>query len=235
MGFGDLFADIGKFIAGNSGLVSSGLEAAATVAGAAITANANSNAADKALQGQQAQVDAITRGQNQAQRRFDVIQEQTAPAVDYLRQIVNNPTSLTPQQKEDFDRVERTTLRNVNASGLRGSARGTVAAIRDTTNNFLNQAEITNRNRSDTAANTLANQNFDTASDAARTDINAGNAIGAAVGSNGTTQAALTAATGASRGAALGDLASIISTDIKGRDSRFKSPENSDPNKKKAI
>lgn len=202
-------------------LIAAGLVAGATIYASNRAAEANERAAEQAAQAAQARAAAEADANRQAQARFDAIQTQTAPAVSHLRDVIATPEGLTPEQVQQREENRRITTENLARSGLRGSGRATVAAFRDIDSDFTNKAIAANRARADTAANQLAGQNFSAATRAAGIDQDTGASRGRAIetGAFNTGQADI--ANAGLTGQALGDITSILASDLKGRRSRY--------------
>lgn len=195
----------------------------AVVGSAVISSQANDRAAAVAADSRNRELAAIEAGNRAAQERFDQQQAQAAPAVSQLRTIAMTPPgTLTPEQQQGLEDARRSTLRSLNASGLRGSGRATTAVIKSVESDARNRAVATNQARSDAATQQLANQGFAAGTNAANVDSRTGTAVGAAERQAGTTAANLQTAQGAIQGQALADVASIIAGGQKARASRFR-------------
>lgn len=223
-----------SFVSSNTDVLSSAVQGVAAVAGSAIAANANAEAAEIAAQAAQRQTDAINAANAQAQQRFDTIQSQTAPGVSHLRTTaLTAPEQLTPEQRFQLDQTRQEALNSLNASGLRGSGRATTAVLRNVESGFRNTAIGQNRNRQDTAANVLAGQNFNAATAGANAVIGQGRDVAAIEGDIGQTRANLETANARLTGQALADVGSIIADANKRRESRF--AESSDERERETL
>lgn len=196
-------------------LLSAGLQ----LYGLKINADANKRAAEIATAGQRAQVAAIREGNLVAQERLDAIQEQTAPAAEYLRNVVAvDPNVLTPSQKLALDDVRRESSNRLAVSGLRGAGRATTSALRKVEADFVGNAVDQNRRRADTAAGSLAGQGYSAATRAAAIDADTGRAVGQEFGDSGDTVANMETASGDSQARVLGAIGSIFASDAKERE-----------------
>lgn len=217
---------------------------AAAVGGALIAADANREASDKAAQAarEQAEINrqaaaastaAIREGNSLAQQRFEQARADALPGLEYQRASIANAGKLTPLQAQQLDDVRRTTNNALAVSGLRGSGRAAVAAVRRSEADFTNRAIDDNRRRADAAASGLAQQSFRANEQAASVDAATGRAVGQGYvdGARATGQGALQAglygaesdlATAQARGRAIGDIGTIINDTLKeGRRSNY--------------
>lgn len=189
-----------------------------------VAQDANIEAARLANEGAMANAEAIREGNRRAQERFETLQAQSAPAQSYLRRtMVEAPSTLTPMQKQQLDDLRRDTTATLAANGLRGAGRATVAAVRATESDFRNRAFDSNRARSDRAASQLANQFATASTNAAMLDQDTGKAIGTGMNTAGVNAAGATTANAGLRGQAIGDIASLVRTELKDqeRESRY--------------
>jgi hypothetical protein len=202
--------------------VGAAIGGAASVAGAVISSNANQAAAEKAAAGAQAQADAIKQGNALAQQRFEKVQGDTAGALQYQQETIAGANGLTPQQQAALEDTRRQTNNALAVSGLRGSGRAAVAAVRRTEADFTNNALDQNRRRADQAASSLSGQYFQAGNQAANTDVRSGMAQGQANFQTGMIGAEQGIADATQRGRAIGDIASIINDTAKeGRRSNY--------------
>lgn len=176
---------------------------AALLAGATIySATASSDANKK---GAAIQADAINRSTALANQRFQQVQDQTAPAVAYQKQVIQqgaNP-ALTPAQKIQVDDARRSTIDAMSVSGLRGSGKAVTDAVRRVESGTVANLFDQNQRRADTAASGLSNQFFGAANQMGANDMRAGYTTGQ-IGADVTTADATL------RGRALGDIATIV-------------------------
>ncbi len=219
-----LWSDIGSaivdFVSGDSvsSIIPSVIEAGATIAGTVISSNANKEAARLANQGAEAQAAAVREGNRVAQARYDELMETAAPSQSHLRTIVAaDPYALTPAQQIDMADVNRRVTENLNASGLRGSGRAQAAAFRAIEGDVRGGIIESNLARKDAAARTLSGQYVSAVGDSARLDTSSGRATGTSLRDVGATQAGLETSNAALTGEALGDITSLISSDLKNR------------------
>lgn len=206
---------------GTGGLIS---DVVVPIATTAITANANSKAADKVSQGYQDQAAAIRQGNQQAQQRYEETQALTEPAVQHLtRTVAGNPTTLTPAQKASLDETRLSTSRTLNAGGLRGAGRSQLAVMRGVETGVKNQFQEQNKTDQTNAANQLSGQFFNAAGNEAALDASTGWAEGTAALGAADTEAKSYLANVSTRGQALGDVASYLNNAAKekARESRY--------------
>lgn len=201
--------------------------AAATVIGIPLAYSAyesnqaNYKAAKTTADAAQRQAQAIQAGNEQAQARFDALQTQAAPGITRLQQVAAAPGGLTPLQQQMLADTRRQTQTQISRSGLRGSGRSEVAAERAVEGDFVNKALASNQQRSDTAATALAAPGLSAYGQQAALDASTGRAVGAADLTAGEAQAGAGIANTQVNGRAIGDIASVIASDAKGRDSRY--------------
>ena len=205
-----LWGDIGSIVLG-----------VATIGSAIFSSRANTEAAEAAAEAERARIEAIREGNRLAQERFERIQEETAPARSFLRRTVAGVHGLTPFQMQQLEDLRRRTQQFLAASGLRGAGRSTVAAMRAVESDFVNRALEANRGRADVAASQLARAGFSAARSGAILESSTGRAAGEGALRSGLFGAQAGIANAALRGEALGDIASLISTEAKGRESRY--------------
>lgn len=144
--------------------------AGSAVIGAGVTAYSNSQAADKAsdaaIQGANIQAasnekaraenERLTReGLGESQGRFDKIVEGSEPARNYLRRVIAEPGSLTPEQAQQLTDLRRSTGNQIRTSSIAGSGRTASSLLRRVESDFTNDALQKNKLRADNAANTM--------------------------------------------------------------------------------
>ena len=192
-----------------------------TLIAADMSSKANVKAAQIAADAANRQAEAIAAGNDMAQQRFQTLQDQTAPGVSHLRTVVSAPTGLTPDQIAAQEELRRQSTNQISRSGLRGSGRATTTLIKTVDTDFVNKALAANRGRQDAAAGALATPGLASYGQQAGVDQNTGKAIGAAEMTGGLAAAGAETANAQLQGRALGDIASVIASDIKGRESRY--------------
>ena len=185
-----------------------------------ISSNANERAVDEARRAADARAAATREGNAAAQARYDELMGITAPGVRRLTDIAAAPDQLTTQQVKERDELRRRTTNALATSPLRGSGRATVAAIKDVESDYTARALASNARRADDAATRLADVNFGAVGRSAGLDVASGAASGDAAFDAGIAGAASALASGRLKGQALGDITSIIASDMKGRKSR---------------
>lgn len=198
------------------------ISGAASVTGAVIASNANERASERAAQAAQQQAEEIRRGNTLAQQRFEQNRADAEPGMAYQRQMIGQADQLTDAQRAQLDDVRRVTGNQLALSGLRGSGRAAVAAVRRSETDFVNSAMESNRRRADQAAGSLAQQGFRANELAANTDAATGRAIGQGAMQAGLYDAESGLANAQIRGRAIGDIGTIINDTLKeGRKSNY--------------
>lgn len=210
------FDSITDFFGGGSGLVQAG----AAIANTIIADRANDKAADRAKAAAEEDARLRREANEQAQRRFEEIQRQTAPANSYLRSVYANPNALNPLQRQQLEETRRTVANQLATSGLRGSGRAQVAALRGVESDFINRAVDANLRRADQAAQQQSSQGYNATSQMAGLDAATGRAAGDAALRGGIYQAEGDLATAQTQTRAIADLAGFMASEAKGRRSR---------------
>ena len=220
--FGDVISGIGSFLGSSEG-ASAVIQTAGALGGAAIAADANRDAAEAVAQAEQERAAAIRDASLRADQRYQEQSERAAPGTERLRGIIANPGQLTPEQQRGLEDARRDARASLAASGLRGAGRAVTAALQSVDDNFRSRAIETNIGRADQAARQLSSEDF--AAGRAGTDAMYRGAVG---GADATARGAYAGAGAATtnaglRGQALGDVASIVSDEIKtrGRQGRY--------------
>lgn len=183
------------------------LPAIASIGGAIIGSNANTEAAEIAAAANDRAIAA-------SNARYEDLKRQTQPAQTYLSTVMGQGDQLTPAQLQEMDDLRRQTTNRLATSGLRGSGRATVSALRAVESDYRNKALDANRRRADAAAGTQAGAYYSTFDDQAALDRQGVN--------SGLYSAGATTANASLTGSALGDIASLIASDNKGRASRYR-------------
>jgi hypothetical protein len=209
---------------GDGGWIGPALMAGATLYASNQATQANLQAAQIAAQASARQVDAIREGTALAQQRFDTVQQQAQPAVQQLQRIAaTDPYALSPAQQQEVDDARRQTLNALAVSGLRGSGRATVAAVRKVEDSTRGRLIDQNQQRADTATTGLAGQYFNAVGQAANIDAASGYAAGHGYANQGGIQASALLANANVQGRALGDIAAVTADALKeGRKSYYR-------------
>ena len=192
-----------------------------TLLSAQMSSSANVQAAKIASDAAIRQADEIRRGNEMAQSRFEELRTVAEPGVARLQTIVASPSGLTPEQIAERDELRRQSANTVSRSGLRGSGRATVSAINKVESDYTNKAMAANRQRGDAAAGTLAQSALSSYGSQAGIDQSSGRAAGEALMKTGMFDAGATQANATITGKAMGDIAGVIASDIKGRESKY--------------
>jgi hypothetical protein len=186
------------------------IEAGSSIFGAVSSSKANSKAAKKLAEAEQAKV-ALQK------RIYGDLQKQSAPAVSYFRSMIARPEGLTGEQEDARDESRRMALNDISRTGLWGSGRAVTAALKKVNSDFTNQAIAQNRDDKTRAAGQLSGQYFSAADNLARGGSDAITNAAQAEAGAGLANSGL-------RGQAIGDIAGLISSEIKGRDSAYANP-----------
>jgi len=197
-------------------LIGSAIGAGSSLLGAFMGSKANAQAAQQAEQAYQTGIDQLTTTNNQVQGQLQAGAQQTAPGTSYLRGVVAAPQDLTAAQKLALDDIRRNETNTIRTSALQGSGRTAAALLRDTENRFTLDALDKNRARADTAAGTLANENYGYNIGAANTAADFGKSIASLSTQKGLVPAQETLANGQLWGKALGDVGSAIAKGFGG-------------------
>jgi len=186
---------------------------------------------------------AVKEGVREADVLYGEVREQTQPGVNYLRNVVAAPQTLTPAQRMALDDVRRQMVNSsqVGGSGLRGSGRSFTDAFRTVENDFQLRALDQNRQRADQAALEFARPNFTAAGNQASQHASMGRDVGDAIANQGANLAGATTNAGyldankttANAGnwvSGLGDITSIIRNETKdeARPPKYPSPSSPD-------
>lgn len=102
------------------------------------------------------QLSALEIGNAGAQDAYRAIQFENAPGMSYLRQVVADPESLTPEQRYELERTRDVVGQNIRASGFAGSGRTAAALMRDVEAGVRNSMLASNRATAMQAAGVMA-------------------------------------------------------------------------------
>jgi len=194
------------------------------VYGANQSAAANEKAAMIAADSAKRQTAAIRENNLLSQQRFEQTQKETAPALTYAKTILaSDPHKLTPQQSQQVEEARRDTVRGLSASGLIGSGRAVTDAVRKVEGDLKGRLIDNNLQRADAAASGLAGQYFSANVQRAMIDQNQGGQLARVDQSAAENTANAGLSTARVTGAAMGDIASLINSDLKrqGRESTY--------------
>jgi len=246
MGFFDSVTDavssVGKAFSGGGGGgsgIGSLLSVGANIAGTVNSIRANNNARDdirdanKDARKAAEEANALMRERNRlAQQQYEQFSQNAAPANEYYRRLLaTEGGGLTAGQRQELDDVRRSSRNQLASSGLRGSGRATTAALRQVEADTLGRFTQENRARADMAAGNLSDQGFAATDRAQQTGLATAGRIGQGLqnaAATGVDSAYASAGAGTAnarlQGQALGDITSIISSDIKDRTRASKYP-----------
>src|ERR1700754_3286000 len=155
---------------------------------AAKTANeAEIQSAQLANEGIDKQIAAVKEGIKEGDAFYGQIREQTEPGVNYLRNVIAAPQTLTPAQQAELANVQRRVENSsqVAGSALRGSGRSFVDAMREVENDFRLKAIDQNTRRADQASLEFARPNFTAQGNQATGHITMGREVGGALANQG--------------------------------------------------
>jgi hypothetical protein len=224
--------------------------AGATLAGTVLTNQANKKAASTAKEGEleaarlanegiDKQIGAVKEGIAEGDVLYGGIREQTQPGVNYVRNIIAAPQTLTPAQQAELENVQRSVVNSsqVAGSALRGSGQSFVDAMRNVGNDFRLKALDQNQRRADQAALEFVRPNFTAAGEQAAAHATQGRVVGQALANQGANfgdatregaygDANATTANAGNWGQAIGDIASTIAGQQKAesRPAKYSSP-----------
>ena len=137
---------------------------------------------------------AVKEGVREADVLYGEVREQTQPGVNYVRDIIGAPQTLTPAQQAELANVQRRVenSQQVAGSALRGSGRSFVDAMREVENDFRLKALDMNQRRADQAALEFARPNFTAAGNQASQHASMGRDVGDAIANQGANLAGAT-------------------------------------------
>ena len=227
MGLFDSVSSAIKSIGGSSGGGGSGISdlfnIGATIGSTYLQTKANKDAAKDIKKAEEERNDLIREQNRLAQERYDQYTANAAPATSYLRRIIaTEGGGLTPGQQLQLEDTRRASRNQLASSGLRGSGRATTAALRQVEADTLGNFATENRNRAQNAANLLQGQGLSATSQAAQTGVNTAIQQGQGITASGYAQGGSDIANAGLKGQALGDIASIVASDIKDRTRKSK-------------
>ena len=219
MGFFDNW-DWSKII---NGVVASAPAAITGYVGARGVANANQRAAELASRNRDANLAAITAGNERAGQMLRPIADQATTGIDYLRSVMaQNPYQLTPQQGIELADRRRAAV-TATPSGLRGSGRYLTASINDVENRGRAGMIDANTRRADAAGGDLARIGAGATTNMASLSSGQGRDIATINTGAATDQANAITSTAASNAKTLGDITSYFANAVKegDRESRY--------------
>lgn len=168
--------------------------AAASIGGALITSKsnkdaaktaskANKDAADIANEGIDKQIAALKEGIAEGDQYYGQTREAAQPGVQYLRNVIATPGSLTPEQLAEREDLMRrvTNSSQVAGSALRGSGRSFVDAMRAIEGDYTNKALAINKARADSAASQFTQPYFNSLGNQAGAHATLGREVGGAI------------------------------------------------------
>ena len=191
--------------------------------GARGVANANQQAAELAGRNRDANLAAITAGNERAGKMLQPIADQAMPGIDYLRTVMaQNPNQLTQQQEIELADRRRAAV-TATPSGLRGSGRYLTASINDVNNRGRAGMIDTNTRRADAAGGDLARMGTAATTNMASLSSGQGRDIATINTNAATDQANAITGTAESNAKTLGDITSYFANAVKDadRESRY--------------
>ena len=222
MGFFSKLVDgVGDFFGGGGGggdIASSLLDLGTTFVGDRLARDANKDAANTLSDASFRNAAEIRRATDEANRRFEELQGLSRVGTDALREIAaSDPGQLTPAQQIALQDSQRDAVASLNATGLRGAGRSTVAALQDVDSRFRAGAIEDNLTRKQQAASRLSGEDFAAGRSAADTSFRGIATAGNTEAQAATPQASADLANANLRGGALADVSSLIADEVKTR------------------
>lgn len=189
--------------------------AGATIYGANLQSKANNQAAQIATTANQGSTDAQLKSIDVAEKTMQTQQRAASPGLIAIQNIIGRGSSLTPEQQIALDDARRTTLDSLGGSGVRGSARATVAAVNDVEGRMRGGFLSTNQAKSDQAASNLSGQYFNAGNNIADLNLASGKTVSQGLLNSGDINAANTMGQATLKGTAIGDIGAVIADQIK--------------------
>lgn len=191
------------------------IETGITLWGAHETASADKKARDVAIEQQNRATKAQLEGLRIAEENQRQLQTAASPGLVQMQNIIGRGEALTPEQIIALEDARRTSLDSLHGSGLRGSARATVATVNDVEGRmragFLDQ----NRNRADGAASALTGQYFNAGNNMANIATAQGGAVSSGLLANGQNLVDSIKNQNTIKGRAIGDIGAVIADSVK--------------------
>ena len=196
------------------------VEIGATLWGAKQQSDTQNQAANTAVQANQAATAAALEGNRVATSAMERQQAAASPGLMHVQEVIGRGEGLTPAQELSLNDARRTTLDTLHGGSLRGSARATVAAVQDVDGRMRADMIDRNRARADTAATNLSGQYFNSGNQIANLNTSAGNVASAGLINTGNVESANTMGQGIIKGQAIGDIGAIIADQLKSDDNK---------------
>lgn len=195
--------------------------------------NAQNKATNTANQANAAATAAQEAGITAATNNTNTMQAAASPGLIQQEQVMNQANSLTPLQKQGIADAQRTTLDALQGGDLRGSARATVAAVNQVNNLGYEQDIQANQQRADAAGAALTGQYFTSGNNLSNLALQGGKVASAGLVATGQNNANSTLNNAATTGQAIGNIGSVISSQMKQNNtntanSAFSSPDTAD-------
>jgi hypothetical protein len=196
-------------------------QAGSSILGGILGSNANKKASKSLSKTEKKKLKLMQRAYSDAKKEYGELKEQAQPAVTRLRQVVAAPNTLSEDQQIELADARRQATNSVNRSGLRGSGRAVTAAIKDVEGDVRRGFMRDNLARADGATSELAQPYFDATGQTANLILNQGQTAANSADAAGQAEAGATLANASLRGQTIGDVSSLIASEVKGRDSRY--------------
>lgn len=191
------------------------IAAGATIYGAKQASEANDKAAQTASKAQAGATAAELEAIKVAEGTMRQQQQQASPGLMRIQDVIGRSEALTPEQQIALNDARRTTVDTLAGGGLRGSARATVAAVRDVEGRMQGDMVAANRQRADQAASNLSGQYFNAGNNVANLNLATGKSVSAGLINTGDINAANTMGQANIKGQAIGDIGAVIADQIK--------------------
>lgn len=212
------FIGVGSDTGGYS-LIPSLIETGTSLVGTALGLRANKNATERYMEAQRLRDQAIREGNQEALRILEEIMAETQPAVAGLRRIAaEDPRTLRPAQQTALADARRITANRLATTGLRGSGRAEVAAVRDVEGRLKGDMIESNLARQERSLSQLASPYFQAQTGRANIAAGQGPQIAGLYGETGEAGQRQELAKGHLYGQAIKDIGSVIAEAQKRRE-----------------
>jgi hypothetical protein len=212
-----IFSSILGALGGGGGV----LQAGGSILGGLLGSSANKKAAKSLRKSEKKKLKLMKQAYADAKKEYADLKDLAQPAVTRLRQVVAAPNTLTQDQQIELADVRRQAANRIQGSGLRGAGRAVTAAIRDVEGDARRGFLKDNLARADGATSELARPFFNATGQSANLILSQGRDTADSMDRSAEATAGATLANASLRGQTLGDVTSLIASEIKGRDSRY--------------
>lgn len=143
------------------------------------------NAINQQLEALEIAIDEVRSGNEAAIEQLQQIRIETAPAMTYLRDTVQQDGRLTDQQRHALRETRRELSNMIRGSGFAGSGRTAASLIRQGETDMVNSMMDSNRDRAFTAAQMMGGQNMAAGRDIANMQSRTGAQVAGLMGQAG--------------------------------------------------